>query len=76
MTKITADASLLAKRDNLSGVIQLCDDAGRTLGYFHLATPSTRATMSPVTDQKIERCRQQKTGRPLSEIMTELESQS
>jgi hypothetical protein len=76
MTRITADASLLAKLDNLSSVVQVCDDAGRTLGYFHPAGPSARATMSPVSDEEIEKCRQQKTGRPLSEIMTELESQS
>jgi hypothetical protein len=79
MTRITADASLLAKLDNLTGVIQVCDDSGHTLGYFHPAIPlaaaSGRPTTSPVSDEEIEQCRQQRTGRPLSEIMAEFESQ-
>jgi hypothetical protein len=80
MTRITADASLLAKLDNLSGVVQLCDETGRTLGYFHPAVLSdgspTQRTASPISDEAIEECRQQRSGRPLSEIMTELERQS
>ena len=77
MTKITADAGLLARLDNLNDLVELCDASGRTLGYFHpiISSKKSGSTVSPISDEEIERCRQQRTGRALSDIFADLESQ-
>jgi hypothetical protein len=76
MTKLIVDAATLVKLQNLDGLFEVCDESGRTLGYFHpLAHPSTLGTppaRSPFTDAEIQQRRQQRTGRPLAEILEQL----
>lgn len=73
------DAALGAKLDAVPGAVELCDESGRTLGYFHPlpaeAHPSGRRTRSPFSDEDIERRRQEKGGRPLAEILADLNRQ-
>jgi hypothetical protein len=72
------DAATLAKLDNLEEPLEICDETGKTLGYFH---PLGRASgqqvaHSPFSDAELQRRRQQRTGRSLAEILTQLEKTS
>ena len=75
MTRLIIDPETLAKLHNLEGLVEVCDESGKTLGYFH---PVVRANgvgqtvHSPFSDEELERRRQQRTGRPLAEILERL----
>ena len=77
MTKVVIDAAVRAKLDDLQEPVELCDESGRTLGYFHPkfgeSKTRDREAGSPFTDAEIERRQQQRTGRPLKEILKDLE---
>lgn len=70
MTKITVDSELRSKLHNLDSLIELCDETGRTLGYFHPAL--TGPLESPHSIEELERRRQNPTGRSLREILKDL----
>ena len=73
MTKLVVDAAMQAKLNNLNGLLELCDETVRTLGYFHPVTKeqsgSGNHNQSPFTEEELERRRQQRTGRSLTEIL-------
>ena len=69
MTRVVVDAAMRANLHNLDTVLEVCDESGRTLGYFH---PQNGAVRSPFCDEEIERRRQQRTGKPLAEILERL----
>ncbi len=71
MTKIFVDAATRANLHNLDTVVEVCDESGETLGYFHPQSP-TKAVQSPFSDEEIERRRQQRTGKPLAEVLERL----
>jgi hypothetical protein len=77
MTKLVVDAALEAKLTGVEEPVELCDRSGRTLGYFHPLVPSPDSTIaavrSPLSDEEIERRRQDPEGRPLREILADLE---
>ncbi len=74
MTRVTLDASTLAKLHNLAEFAEFCDESGKTLGYFHPLGQTAKAKLqSPLSDEELQRRRQQTTGRPLSEILRSLE---
>jgi len=77
MSKVTVDTALQAKLTEPAGVVEVCDQQGRTIGYFHAANDASNASggrlRSPVSDEEIQRRRAQKTGRPLREILDDLE---
>ncbi len=78
MTKLVVDAALGSKLTEVGEPVELCDASGRTLGYFHPVPPpdSSMATVrSPLSDEEIERRRQDRGGRPLREILADLERQ-
>ncbi|MBI1901826.1 MAG: hypothetical protein HYS13_12035 [Planctomycetia bacterium] len=75
MTKLVLDANTLAKLHNLAAPFEVCDESGRTLGYFHpVGAPGAASSgvKSPISDEEIGRRRQQRTGRPLAEILENL----
>ncbi len=76
MTKVLIDAETLVKLHNLDAPLEVCDASGRTLGYFHpLAAPAAsggRSIRSPLSDEELQSRRQQRTGRPLAEILDRL----
>jgi len=80
MTRVTADAVLMSKLGNCRTLVEVCDDSGRLLGYFHpVGVPRESngcSNLSPISDEDIEKCRTQRTGRPLSEILADLERRS
>jgi hypothetical protein len=57
--------------------VEICDQSGQTLGYFHPAVkPGDYAAAgieSPFSDEEIERRRQDFSGRPLAEILRDLQ---
>jgi len=77
MTKVVVDAAFREKIDGLREPVELCDQSGRTLGYFHPmvenSTPGDSKVRSPFMDEEIERRRQQRTGGPLGEILEDLD---
>ena len=76
LIQLTVDAALLSRLHNLDGLIEFRDEEGRTLGYFHPLVRTGGAggppVRSPISDEEIQRRRQQRTGRPLSEILAGL----
>jgi hypothetical protein len=72
MTKLFLDADTLAKLHNLAAPFEVCDESGRTLGYLHPVGSPTTGVKSPFSDEEIERRRQQRTGKPLAEILDRL----
>jgi hypothetical protein len=76
MSRVTVDAATRARLHNLDEFLILCDESGRTLGYFHPGVPPTPAGQqitSPISDKEIERRRQQRSGIPLAEVLKRLE---
>ncbi len=72
MTRMIADADLKTKLANLDDVLEVCDEAGKTLGYFHPADKGAAVPdrpRSPFSDEELRRRQQQRQGRPLSEIL-------
>jgi hypothetical protein len=76
MTQITVDPELRAKLHDFQELIEVREESGQLVGFFHPAAPSGATATSPVSDEEIEACRQQRTGRPLSEIFADLERQA
>ena len=73
MTRVILDAALDAKLKDFREPVEVCDSGGRTLGVYHplsrTADPTGARDLSPFSDEEIERRRQQRTGRPLAEII-------
>ncbi len=76
MTHVTLDPALLARLQSLDRPVEFRDESGRTVGYFHpLPGPgqgSQEGIRSPFTDEELQRRRQQRTGRPLADILKDL----
>jgi hypothetical protein len=76
MNEVIVDAALRARLNNLDDLLIIRDESGRVLGYFHPtvepASFEEGAIRSPYSDEEIERLRTQRTGRPLAEILDEL----
>jgi hypothetical protein len=78
MTKLTVDRELRAKLGDLQDLVEFCDESGRVVGFFHpVALESVNQNVrSPISDEDIEAARRQHTGRPLSDIMADLDRPS
>jgi hypothetical protein len=71
MTRVMLDAAACDKLRQASGLVELCDQAGKTVGYFQVAPVG--GLRSPFSDEEIQRRRQEpRTGRPLAEILRDL----
>ena len=76
MTKITVDAALGAKLVSADDWLEICDPAGETLGYFQPVRPRGRLKeLSPFSDREIEERRKNRSGRPLDDILKDLEQE-
>jgi hypothetical protein len=76
MTKVVVDPAFGAKITSLTGAVELCDESGRTLGYFQPVLSeglSAKGIRSPISDEEIERRSQDRSGRPLADILADLE---
>ena len=72
MTKIVLDSQTLARLRDLKETLQFVDESGHLLGLF---TPNVdpRLLMPQIDDAEIQRRLDQGGGRPLQEILRDLE---
>ena len=75
MTRVTLDAATCAKLGNLKKCLELCDESGRTLGYFTPAEDRSlyEGVQPTITDEQLERREREQGGRTLKEILTDLD---
>jgi hypothetical protein len=76
MSKITIDAAMKSKLNGLNQPMELCDEDGDTVGHF-LPENTYREYLyswikSQVSDEEIDKLRQERGGRTLAEIWTKL----
>ncbi|MCI0334637.1 MAG: hypothetical protein L0228_15580 [Planctomycetes bacterium] len=77
MTKLTVDPELRAKLGDFRDLVEFCDESGRVVGFFHPVAPTIQSrTNSPISDEEVERARGQRTGRPLRDILVDLDRQA
>jgi hypothetical protein len=75
MTRLTIDPVTLAKLHNLDGLVEVCDESRKTLGYFHPvahASGVSQTVRSPFPEEELQQRRQQRTGRSLAEVLERL----
>jgi hypothetical protein len=78
MTRVTLDNETVAKLHNLRENLEVCDEAGRLLGYF---VPTEDKAMyaeadAQVSDAELDRREAEEEGRPLAEILQDLKETS
>jgi hypothetical protein len=77
MTRITADAELQAKLSGLASEVEVCDEAGKTLGVFFPAEWHHQLlyayARSQVSNEELDQARQETGGRSLRDILSDLE---
>ncbi len=77
MTKLTVDPELRAKLGDFQDLVEFCDESGRVVGFFHPVPPTSQSrTNSPISDEEIEGARGQRTGRPLRDVLVDLDRQA
>ncbi len=74
MSRLLMDASLAENLRKASDAVEIVDEAGRVLGVYtpvlkHVPPPGFKF---PITDEELERRKQEKTGRSLDEILQDL----
>jgi hypothetical protein len=76
MIRVTLDSGMLSRLQNLSDFMEIRDERGHVLGYFHpvnsVSEPKTTAGKSPLTDDELRRRQRQRTGKPLAEVLADL----
>ncbi|MEX2317198.1 MAG: hypothetical protein WD669_08600 [Pirellulales bacterium] len=75
MTRVTIDAATLAKFQGLEKLVEVCDEAGRIIGHFYPGPPrdAEGKIIVPFSDEEIHRRLQERTGRPLKDILNDLQ---
>jgi hypothetical protein len=71
MTRLIFDANALAILPKLTEPVELLDESGKTLGHFH---PAPRQVQPRVSEEELRRRVQQGGGRPLVDILADLEA--
>ena len=79
MINIILDAELRRKLHDLAGLMEIRDEQGRVVGY--VAPVSGNGSLYadlevPVTDEEVQRLLQQPRGRPLADILADLDKRS
>ena len=80
MKKVVLDAGLRGKLFNLTHSLELCDETGRVLGYFapiasKEANPYEGLEI-PFSEEEIREFMKETGGRPLADILADLEKQT
>jgi hypothetical protein len=80
MTQMVVDSKVRAMFPNLNQPIELCDEEGRVLGYFQPVGEDKSLygkVQVPFTDEEIrEMMKEPAEGRPLAEILADLEKRA
>ena len=76
MTKVVIDTSLRSRLHDLNEVLEVCDESGRTIGFFHPVLPPTDAggiqCESPFSEEELRRRQEEPGGRLLKDILADL----
>ncbi len=72
MTRMTFDAATLATLRSVSEPVEVYDETGQLVGYFHFRSQEAETPRSPFSREELERRRQQRTGRTLAKILPTL----
>lgn len=79
MSHITLDQWLRAKICDLDEQVAICDETGRTVGYYVPAQWHREMVYAwakqQFTDEELEMARKQTGSRPLQEVLADLEKQ-
>ena len=77
MVRLTVDQETRAKLQDLNQRLELCDETGRLLGYFQpVVDPALyEGVDAPISEEELDR-RERESGRPLADILADLEGQS
>jgi hypothetical protein len=71
MTQLFVDANLAQQLKMTPGPLELCDPSGSVVGLF---TPVKKTNIQvPFSEEEIQRSKQMKGGRPLADILADLE---
>ena len=73
MPRLTVDPELQTKLTQSGEPVEIYDQSGRVIGYFEPLPPGRLKELSPFSDEELERRREQRTGRPLKDILKDLE---
>jgi hypothetical protein len=78
MVKLTVDHETRAMLLDLNERLELCDESGRLLGYFNpVVDPSMYEGLdSQVSAEELERRSREGGGRPLADILADLEKRA
>lgn len=74
MTRVTIDSETLSRFNGLTGIVEICDEDGKVIGVVSPVAGDYSELEVPVTDTEIARLRAGSRGRPLKEIMADLEA--
>ena len=76
MHKVVLDQSWRSKLNHLDAQVELCDETGRTVGYFLPAELHDRLcyewAKTQFTDEELEQARKQPLGRTTAEVLARL----
>lgn len=77
MTRVIIDEALKAKLDGAAGLVEICDTSGQTLGFFRSLFDKSEyeGVDCPIPEGELRRRVAEGKGRPLKEILAELENQ-
>ena len=74
MIKLIVDSEIAEQLEESPGLLEICNQSGRTIGYFQpTLPPGSLSAMSPFSDEEIERRRKNRSGRPLRDILSDLD---
>ena len=78
MVKLTIDQGTRKKLSDLKERLQLCDETGKVLGYFQPVVDPLlyEGVDSPTSKEELLRRRQEGGGRPLADILADLEKRA
>lgn len=74
MEKVILDAAILARLGHLDSHLELCDEEGRTVGYYVPATDPDmyRWAEAQVSVEELDRRRREPVGRTTAEVLERL----
>jgi hypothetical protein len=74
MTRVVLDAQALSQWNGLTGVVEICDEEGNLIGTASPVAGDYSELEIPVTEAEIATLRAGSRGRPLKEILADLEA--
>ena len=78
MVRVTIDETFRSKLGSLDSPLELCDESGRVVGHFIPEQDRSiyEGVECPISDEELERRLSEDTGRPLEDILQDLEGRA